>query len=151
MDIEIVRANDREIEVRTASGRFRCTVAADGMVNTVGVHTDDEVTAALQASPAFLAAATAARRSALAREAAREAREEEVAWYALVTFGLPRLAEGVDDSVGRGIAARDRLIRVAQEAMGTGTCSAARIVRCASERDAREADISTASNVVFSA
>lgn len=92
---------------------------------------------------------------AQAKEMADRQRDER-SWYALVTFGSPSWS-GTDDRfldgglAGQGLSARARLRHLADEAKGTGSCQGARVVRCADETAARRADISTASDVVYSA
>lgn len=80
----------------------------------------------------------------------------ERSWYALVTFGAPSWS-GTDERflagglTGQGLTARARLIRLASEAKGTGSCTDARVIRCDDQESAMQADISTSADVAYSA
>lgn len=100
--------------------------------------------------PDLVARAQRIRKDVLIAATLRERREADLAWYSLVCFGVPGDI-GPGAWHGRGLAERHRLYRMADAAMGTGSCSCARVVRCATEKEARCADISTATNIEYTA
>jgi hypothetical protein len=57
-------------------------------------------------------------------------------FYSVVTFGSPTT------HIGSFYRTAEVAAKVADKAMGTGSCTAARVVGCSTRRAAREADIS---------
>lgn len=66
-------------------------------------------------------------------------------YYSVVTFGAPA------KRLNHYYLSEDAAIQAAQVAMGTGTCSCARVVACSTGKEARGADISDSREVLFSA
>ena len=69
-------------------------------------------------------------------------------WYRLVTFGAPSRAVAPQSYLARGPAGLRRLIRAAQEVVGTGSCTTARVVECETRAQALAADISVPGGVI---
>lgn len=130
-------------------GKVRLWIDDDGMIGCD--HREDVARVAISMAPQMAATATRVRREVAARTEAAGRAAAERAWYSLVAFGVPSPYALAGETIGQGVAARDRLIGLAQAIKGTGSCSGARVVRCADQTEARGADISDDFAVEFSA